>query len=141
MTSFQTGVTPQRRAAARYISHVRSVLQRALADVQRERGMTQSDIAREIGVHRSVISREIRGEKDLTHRRVGELAWAMGYRPRLVLERAGPEAGVNSMNLEPAARSTRGAESNATIFPSPASPLPATTGAEVTVEVNVYEAT
>jgi len=86
MTSFQTGVTPQRRAASRYVAQVRRALQQTLVDEQRLRGLTQSRIARDIGVHRSIVSRELRGDMDLTHGRVAELAWAMGYRPRLVLE-------------------------------------------------------
>lgn len=78
MTSFQIGITPSRRAAARFVLAVRRALLKALAEEAKERGLTQSDIAREIGVHRSVINRELRGHKDITLGRVAELAFAMG---------------------------------------------------------------
>lgn len=78
MPSFQIGITPSRRAAARFILAVRRALQKALAEEAKARGLTQSDIAREIAVHRSVVNRELRGQKDITLGRVAELAFAMG---------------------------------------------------------------
>jgi predicted XRE-type DNA-binding protein len=81
MTSFQITLSPNRRAAARYVTQVRRALQKALAEEQKASGLTQSQIARAVGVHRSVINREMRGQKDLTLGRVAELAWAMGRKP------------------------------------------------------------
>ena len=81
MTSFQIAITPSRRAAARHVMQVRRRLQQALIDS----GMSQSEIARKIGVNRSVVHREIRGHKDITLGRVGELAWAMGFVPKMEL--------------------------------------------------------
>lgn len=70
MTSFRITISPTRRAAARFVLHVRRTLQQALVEESRRRGLTQSDIARELGVHRSVINRELRGE--------GYYAWTCG---------------------------------------------------------------
>jgi transcriptional regulator with XRE-family HTH domain len=78
MPSFQIAIKPSRRAAGRFISHVRRTLQLALAEEQEQTGITQSDVARKIDVHRSVISRELNGRKDITLGRVAELAWALG---------------------------------------------------------------
>lgn len=75
MPSFQLSVTPNRRAAARFVAHVRRSIQKALAESPDKK---QTDIARALGVHRSVINREIRGHKDMTLGRVAELAWALG---------------------------------------------------------------
>jgi predicted transcriptional regulator len=74
MTSYQ--ITPNMRAAGRFVSRVRRAIQKALAEEETSNGIAQSDIARAIDVTRSVISREIRGYKDLTLSRVAELAWA-----------------------------------------------------------------
>ena len=78
MPSFQIGIRPNRRAAARFIAHVRRTLQQALAEEQLKTGITQSKIAQRIDVHRSVISRELNGQEDITLGRVAELAWALG---------------------------------------------------------------
>jgi plasmid maintenance system antidote protein VapI len=78
MTSFRIGVTPSRRAAARFVAHVRRSLQRALVEERDLTGVNQSKIALSLDVHRSVISRELNGLQDITLGRVAELAWAMG---------------------------------------------------------------
>jgi transcriptional regulator with XRE-family HTH domain len=95
MTSFQITITPSKRAAGRFISHVRRAIQKALAEEEKKRGITQSQIAREIGVNRSVISREIRGHKDLTLGRIAELAWALGRKPVFDLPETAVTAGSN----------------------------------------------
>jgi transcriptional regulator with XRE-family HTH domain len=78
MASFQITLSPTKRAAGRFVYGVRRALQRAFAEEQTKRGLTQTAIANTIGVHRSVISRELRGVKDITLSRVAELASAMG---------------------------------------------------------------
>jgi plasmid maintenance system antidote protein VapI len=78
MTSFRIGISPNRRAAARFVARVRRVLQRALVEERERTGINQSKIAQSLDVHRSVISRELNGLQDITLGRVAELAWAMG---------------------------------------------------------------
>src|SRR5665213_2091821 len=73
--SFQITIEPNRRAAARFVSKVRRTIQKAFAEEQKKRGLSQADIARAIGVNRSVINRELKGFKDITLGRVAELAW------------------------------------------------------------------
>ena len=85
MPSFQTTISPTKRAAARFVLTVRRALQQALVEEQRKRGLTQSDIARELGVHRSVINRELRGERDIGLSRIAELAYIMGRKPTFAL--------------------------------------------------------
>jgi plasmid maintenance system antidote protein VapI len=80
------------------VQDVRRAIQKALAEEEARRGLTQSDIARAIGVHRSVINREIRGYKDLTLGRVAELAWAMGRFPAVDL----PQRNAADLNSPPA---------------------------------------
>lgn len=81
MTSFQIALSPNRRAAARFVGSVRRKLQRAYALT----GVNQSEIADKLGVHRSVISRQLRGQADLSLSRLGEIAWALGFEPQLEL--------------------------------------------------------
>lgn len=78
MPSFQITLTPNKRAAGRFVNSVRRGLQKALAEAQQSNGLTQADIARAIGVNRSVVHRELMGQKDITLGSVAELAWAMG---------------------------------------------------------------
>lgn len=98
MMSFRIGLSPSRRAAARFVTSVRRAIQRALAEEKAKSGVTQSDIARAIGVHRSVISREISGYQDLTLGRVAELAWAMGRTPHFEML---PIEALHASNLPP----------------------------------------
>ena len=86
MSSFQITITPSKRAAGRFISRVRRLIQKTLSEESQKRGLTQSDIARSLKVNRSVINREIRGTKDITLGRVGELAWALGKRAVITFE-------------------------------------------------------
>jgi transcriptional regulator with XRE-family HTH domain len=95
MSSFQITVSPSRRAAGRFVSHVRRAIQRALEEEHQKSGLTQSDIARAIGVHRSVINRELRGQKDFTLGRLAELAWALGRKPVFELIEEKLEKGAN----------------------------------------------
>lgn len=83
MPSFRIAIPPSRRAAARFVTDVRRLLQMTLAK-EAKNGITQSTVARDIGVHRSVINRELRGAADIGMGRVAELGWAMGKTPRLV---------------------------------------------------------
>jgi transcriptional regulator with XRE-family HTH domain len=100
MPSFQISITPTKRGAGRFVASVRRALQKAFAEESRERGLTQSDIAREIGVHRSVIHRELHGFKDITLGRVGELAIAMGRKPRLDLPKIQVADGTNHLHVQ-----------------------------------------
>ncbi len=81
--SFQIAIPQNRRAAARFVGKVRRALQEALSD---NPDVKRTDIADTLGVHRSVITRQLNGKKDMSLGRVAELAWAMGYSPKLVLE-------------------------------------------------------
>jgi plasmid maintenance system antidote protein VapI len=96
MPSFRTSLTPNKRAAARFVVGVRRTLLKALADENGRSGITQTAIARALGVHRSVINRELRGSHNLTLGRVGELAWALGLEPKLTLEKSIASDGQNT---------------------------------------------
>lgn len=95
MTSFQIAISPSRRAAGRFISHVRRSLQRALVEEGEVGGINQSRVADAIGVHRSVISRELNGRQDITLGRVAELAWALGREVEFNLVRPEQAEGSN----------------------------------------------
>jgi transcriptional regulator with XRE-family HTH domain len=53
-------------------------VQKAFAEEKAARNLTQAEIARALGVDRSVINRQLMGTENLTVRRIGELAWALG---------------------------------------------------------------
>jgi hypothetical protein len=95
MPSFQITLTPNRRAAARFIGQVRRALQKAYVEEQANNGLSQSEIARSLKVHRSVINRELKGRKDLTLGRVAELAWAMGRKPSFSIEQPHVSSSTN----------------------------------------------
>jgi transcriptional regulator with XRE-family HTH domain len=109
--SFQITITPNRRAAARFVTHVRRAILKAYAEEQKASGLTQTAIARALGVHRSVINRELKGLKDITLGRVAELAWAMGRTPTFDLPKSEHSAGSNlpqPVTLPAETQSTRG---------------------------------
>jgi DNA-binding IclR family transcriptional regulator len=98
MPSFQIAIEPNRRAAARFVGQVRRALQKAFAEEQKKRGLSQADIARALGVNRSVINRELKGFKDITLGRVAELAWVLGRSPAFDL---GRQIAVIGQNIAP----------------------------------------
>ncbi|HEV7598823.1 MAG TPA: helix-turn-helix transcriptional regulator [Bradyrhizobium sp.] len=95
MPSFQIAIEPNRRAAARFVGQVRRAIQKAFAEEQKKRGLSQADIARTLGVNRSVINRELKGFKDITLGRVAELAWVMGRKPSFNLDEQIAAVGQN----------------------------------------------
>ena len=118
MTSFQITLTPNRRAAARFIGQVRRALQKAYVEEQQQRGLSQSEIARLLKVHRSVINRELKGLKDMTLGRVGELSWAMGRQAYFSAERPAQPAGNNHIPALQQALSNAPSPSPSTSTPS-----------------------
>jgi hypothetical protein len=86
MPSLQITISPDKRAAARFIGSVRRAIQKAYIEEQRKNGISQSDIARALAVHRSVINRELKGFKDMTLGRVAQFAWALGRKPSFSLD-------------------------------------------------------
>lgn len=86
MPSLQITISPDKRAAARFIGSVRRAIQKAYIEEQRKNGLSQSDIARALKVHRSVINRELKGFKDMTLGRVAQFAWVMGRKPSFNLD-------------------------------------------------------
>jgi transcriptional regulator with XRE-family HTH domain len=121
MTSFQISISPTERAAGRFVTRVRRELQKALAEENKKRGLTQSDVARTIGVHRSVINRELRGAKDITLGRVAQLAHAMGRKP---VFSASPVVPRPNANVAPASVDKRSVVVSSTaddaVLPEPA---------------------
>jgi transcriptional regulator with XRE-family HTH domain len=95
MPSFRITLTPSKRAAGRFVNSVRRGLQKALAEEQAKRGLTQADVARTIGVNRSVIHHELMGKKDITLGRVAELASAMGRKAVIEFREQTQSAGQN----------------------------------------------
>lgn len=134
MPSYQITITPSRRAAARHVNQVRRTLQKAFTD-EAAQGLTQSEIARALGVHRSVVNRELRGAKDITHGRVGELAWAMGYKPTFGLQKIKPVPGAN---VGPQTSAGTGAPPSNSAVVTYGEPVPATQPA-TKVRVEIYE--
>lgn len=95
MTSFQISISPNRRAAARFTSHVRRTLQRIFVEEQERSGVTQSDVARKLNIHRSVVSRELHGRREISIGRIAEYAWALGREINFDLPLAEIMHGVN----------------------------------------------
>jgi plasmid maintenance system antidote protein VapI len=100
MTSFVFDIGEKSRAVSRFIGHVRSELQRALAAEKAERRLTQQAIARAIGVNRSVINRQLIGYENLTLRSVAELAWALGWNPEFSLKKPEYESNKYSVTVD-----------------------------------------
>lgn len=90
--SFQIRISPNRRAASKFIDKARRKLVSALAD---NPDVTRAEIANRLGVHRSVITKQLNGHADMSMGRAGEIAWALGYVPSLELTRCKRSHGVN----------------------------------------------
>lgn len=71
--SYQLKIDPKSRKAARFISNLQKVIQKALA----ESGKTQQEVAEILGVDRSVVNRRLKGSANLTARSIAEFAYAL----------------------------------------------------------------
>lgn len=85
--SYELKIKPKDRASGRFIGRVRKNLIDALIEEKKLSGINQQKLASALGVNRSVINRMLKGEANLTIRSIGEIAWAMGWEPELVLTR------------------------------------------------------
>ena len=95
MPSFQLAIDPTLAKGVRFLTQVRDQLKKALQEEFAARGVSQAEVARIIGVNRSVINRQLIGLDNLTVRRAGEIAAALGRVPRFTCE---PENVANGSN-------------------------------------------
>lgn len=90
MKSYRTGVKPHRRSAAKFVAEIHREIQKAYLEEMMSTGINQSKIADALGVNRSVISKQMRGTADISSARIGEIAWALGRKAKLTLEKPAP---------------------------------------------------
>lgn len=83
---FEFDISPKDAAAAYFMERNHRVLLEAALRAKKTKKISQREIAEMIGVNKSVISRALKGHNNLTERTIGELCWALGVEPKLVLE-------------------------------------------------------
>lgn len=104
--SFEFDIPEKDIAAVDFMGKNHKALLRAALEARAARGFTQKQVAELLGVNKSVISRALSGRSNLTERTIGELCWALGYEPKLVLtelSKVGANADVHSMHVFKAA--------------------------------------
>jgi plasmid maintenance system antidote protein VapI len=84
---FELDIDPKESAVGRFIGSVRKVLLRVALAEKESNAVTQQSIANKLGVNRSVVNRLLKGEANLTLRSVAEIAWALGYRAEITLQK------------------------------------------------------
>jgi transcriptional regulator with XRE-family HTH domain len=112
MSSLVFDIGERRRAASRFMGRVQREVQRAVAAEKKGRKLTQQQIADMLETSKSVINREILGG-NLTLRRLGELAWALGYEIVFEFRKRPVAVGQNQHNVaalppKPATAETEG---------------------------------
>lgn len=95
MPSFEFDIGDKEAAISRFLSAVHTEIQRAFSIEKSRRKLTQQSIADTLGVNRSVINRQVMGYENLTAKSIAELAWAIGYEPKLSLSRTEDDRGAN----------------------------------------------
>lgn len=93
------------------MGRVQREVQRAVAFEKESRKLTQQQIADMLQTSKSVINREILGG-NLTLRRLGELAWALGYEIVFEFRKRTPSAGQNHHTDLPLAGGAVGPETD-----------------------------
>ncbi len=84
---FELDIDPKESAVGRFIGSVRKTLLRVALAEKENNGVTQQSIAKKLSVNRSVVNRFLKGEANLTLRSVAEIAWALGYRAEITLQK------------------------------------------------------
>ncbi|MFV0800591.1 helix-turn-helix domain-containing protein [Brucella anthropi] len=96
--SYKLKISDKDRVSGRFMSDVRKALLKAAIDEKESNRITQQEIADKLGVNRSVINRWLRGDGNLTLRSIGEIAWALGYKPKFSLDKKMVVKGANSFS-------------------------------------------
>jgi hypothetical protein len=81
MNSFELEIDEKSRAGSEFMACVVNEIRRAVATEKASRKLTQQAIADKIGTSRAVINRQIQGLENLSARRIGEILWAIGWKP------------------------------------------------------------
>jgi hypothetical protein len=96
MSSLVFDIGGKSRTVARFMGRVRREVQKAVEHEKKSRKLTQQNIADMLETNKSVINREILGG-NLTLRRLGELAWALGW--EIVFEFRKPLVGNQKIEI------------------------------------------
>ncbi|RTL63703.1 MAG: hypothetical protein EKK41_22930 [Hyphomicrobiales bacterium] len=99
MTSYQFSVDEKEMAGAEFMAMVHQELQKAFLYEKKHNNISQQLVATKLGVNRSVVNRQIGGLENITSRSVGELLWALGWRPKFEAIRIEP--GARGANIRP----------------------------------------
>ncbi len=87
MTSFSFGkLSAKDRASGRLLMQFHRAIAVAFEAQRRARGLTQLSVAEALSVNKSVVSRILSGRGNPTLRTIAELAWAMGFRVKIIFE-------------------------------------------------------
>lgn len=95
---FGLNIDPKDAAAVKFMQQSWRELVNAAITAKADHGITQCQVAEMVGVDKSTISRLLCGRGNMTQRTIGELAWALGYEPKLLLSKIdhGKESNHNS---------------------------------------------
>ena len=130
--SYELKIKPKDRAAGRFIGRVRKNLIDALIEEKKLSGINQQKLASALGVNRSVVTRILKGDSNLTLRSIGEIAWAMGWEPELVLTRKKKGRASNHVAPSQHSQATTTTPSAAIVYSN--RPLVQTTSSTVLLE-------
>lgn len=103
--SFEFDVSPKDIAATDFMNRAYKVLLHEALKAKKERGLTQRAVAELLETDKAVISRALSGKSNLTLRTIGEICWALGVEPALVVKSI--QAGVRQ-NIQVGAPKTLG---------------------------------
>lgn len=85
MTSFDFDIPEKDLAGADHVARVGRKLIAAFVKKARQDGLTKSELARRLDLDKATVSRMLHSNANLTLRTVGELCWAIGVRPDMLL--------------------------------------------------------
>ncbi len=92
MTFLDFEIDEKDLAAAKFIGDTRRALVNALLEAKKENpSMCQAELARRINMDKGALSRLLNGHGNMTLRTIGEISWALGRNPNLILEETGKE--------------------------------------------------
>ena len=102
--SFEFDVSEKDIAAVGYMRQVHMALVKAAIEAKKTDKLTQQTVADLLGVDKSAISRILSGRGNPTARTIGELAWALGFSPRLEMDsqRADVKQNIAAVPVRPA---------------------------------------
>lgn len=92
MNYYRPDMHPAKQEYIRFMGDLHAQLENAYLEEEKQTGLKKMDVAQKLNFHKSYVSRLLNGTSNMTFRTLVYLAWALGCRPIVKLEKHKPRS-------------------------------------------------